>query len=324
MIANRKLIYMNLPLFHKLSFRIAFFIVTLFSIAIGFYAYIFITNETDQEKEEILSGGRTFAELSTPLFYQDYLTSSSRGFPTFEDLAEDRMKHNTDITQVSLIALNGKIIFDSSDFNTGAPIGRTERSTDRFVTDNETRQMIQKSTLSILTRTSNGSEEAEIIVPIIESGGSHLFSMRYVLSFRSLEMRMTEIYRQTLLVFIPFILFTAAAGILLAYSITHPILRLISATQELTKQNFTIRVPENTQDEIGILAKAFNQAATNLEEARKKIEGYNKTLETQVTDRTRELQKKVEELEDLNKLMIGRELKMTELKEEIEKLRQTK
>ena len=43
-------------------------------------------------------------------------------------------------------------------------------------------------------------------------------------------------------------------------------------------------------------------------------------LEVQVRERTKELQEKIEELERFNKLAVGRELKMVELKEEIKKL----
>ncbi len=59
--------------------------------------------------------------------------------------------------------------------------------------------------------------------------------------------------------------------------------------------------------------------------ARKKIEEklaeYTTKLEVEVAERTRELVDRVKELEKLNKTMVGRELKMVELKKEIETLR---
>jgi len=47
-------------------------------------------------------------------------------------------------------------------------------------------------------------------------------------------------------------------------------------------------------------------------------------LEEQVKERTKELQEKVEELERFHRLAVGRELKMIELKKEIEKLKKKK
>lgn len=57
-------------------------------------------------------------------------------------------------------------------------------------------------------------------------------------------------------------------------------------------------------------------------ELERKIAEYTKGLEFKVKERTIELTDRLEELESLNKTMVGRELKMVELKKEIEKLEQ--
>lgn len=53
----------------------------------------------------------------------------------------------------------------------------------------------------------------------------------------------------------------------------------------------------------------------------KDLEDAKVECEKQVVERTKELSEKVDELKKLNDLMIGRELKMKELKEEIENLK---
>lgn len=53
----------------------------------------------------------------------------------------------------------------------------------------------------------------------------------------------------------------------------------------------------------------------------KKLNAYTKELETKVAQRTGELADRIKELEALNKTMVGRELKMVELKKEIEELK---
>jgi len=52
-----------------------------------------------------------------------------------------------------------------------------------------------------------------------------------------------------------------------------------------------------------------------------KMKAYTKELTLEVAKRTEELEVRVKELERMNKMMIGRELKMVELKKEIESLR---
>ena len=48
----------------------------------------------------------------------------------------------------------------------------------------------------------------------------------------------------------------------------------------------------------------------------------SKNLEKQVKERTKELQGKVEEMERFNKLAVGRELKMIELKKGIKEIKE--
>ena len=52
-----------------------------------------------------------------------------------------------------------------------------------------------------------------------------------------------------------------------------------------------------------------------------KLTDYTKELEVKVANRTAELELRVKELERINKMMIGREIKMIQLKTEIKKLK---
>ena len=56
-------------------------------------------------------------------------------------------------------------------------------------------------------------------------------------------------------------------------------------------------------------------------ELREKLANYTKGLEVTIAKRTAELADRVKELESVNKSMVGRELKMVELKKEIEDLK---
>ena len=82
------------------------------------------------------------------------------------------------------------------------------------------------------------------------------------------------------------------------------------------------------KDEIGDLADSLNMMFRDLKKSKFEMEWYAKNLEVKIKARTNALemknaeQEKInEKLEHANKLMVGRELRMIELKKEIEKLK---
>lgn len=93
-----------------------------------------------------------------------------------------------------------------------------------------------------------------------------------------------------------------------------PIKKLTELVSNISSGNFSERIPVSSNDELGILAKSFNIMA-------EKLAFIYKNLESQVENRTKDVEEKLQELEEMNRVMIGRELKMTELKKEIAELK---
>jgi len=85
-----------------------------------------------------------------------------------------------------------------------------------------------------------------------------------------------------------------------------PLYDIKSGTQEIVKGNLDKRIDVKSRDEFENLADSFNIMAERLKE---NIEG----VEKKIKDRT-------EELENLNRYMVGREMKMIELKKQISDL----
>lgn len=65
------------------------------------------------------------------------------------------------------------------------------------------------------------------------------------------------------------------------------------------------------------LEKKVQSCDSELSKYKAEFEQNLKNLERDVNDKTKELEEKVSDLEKLNKFMVGRELKMIELKEQI-------
>jgi hypothetical protein len=88
------------------------------------------------------------------------------------------------------------------------------------------------------------------------------------------------------------------------------------------------RLKEGLEEKVRERTKELKEAKATLEvqiKARtKELRDLTGNLEKQVEEKTKELQVRVEELEKHHRVMVGRELKMIELKEEIERLKRGK
>jgi|CXWL01.1.fsa_nt_gi HAMP domain-containing protein len=111
---------------------------------------------------------------------------------------------------------------------------------------------------------------------------------------------------------------------LMLSTITNSILALTNAVSHVAGGDLSTRMKMTSEDEIGRLGSGFNQMVETISTQRQELEKRTLVLEETVTDKTKELETKLDELERLNKLMVGRELKMIELKKEITDLKQDK
>lgn len=131
---------------------------------------------------------------------------------------------------------------------------------------------------------------------------------------------------QTLIfVIIVSIISVIGINIFMNKKIVQPINELKKRTGEIAKGNLKNNIKvKKRDDEIGELYESFNTMNSDIKASRKDLEKFNKNLEKTVKDRTKELEDKNKELETFNKMTIGRELKMAELKKKIKDLENVK
>lgn len=115
-------------------------------------------------------------------------------------------------------------------------------------------------------------------------------------------------------------LFSALTILMIEFFLIARFERLTKEVSQINSQSnlATARVRRQGKDEIGMLAAKINIMLSELFEAHKTEEEALR-LKGQAGE---DLQKHLQETENMNKLMVGRELKMIELKDEIESLKQ--
>jgi two-component system, NtrC family, nitrogen regulation sensor histidine kinase NtrY len=114
--------------------------------------------------------------------------------------------------------------------------------------------------------------------------------------YEKVKQNLRALKRQMLLIlaFFTLLVFSAATWVALFLSkqVTIPIQALAEGTREISAGNFDYQVPEQAQDELGLLVRSFNSMTTQLRDSRAQIDEF-----------TRNLQQAVQELERRRQLM---------------------
>jgi signal transduction histidine kinase len=268
----------------KLAFKVGGLAVLLMVVVLGVFTFAFITMEKSEEKEGILENGQTFARFAADSIYDDYVQYYTQPLPEqferFKERINETLEANKDIEGFTLMSVNGRILFDSEELEEGKYSGPA-----RSIEDETTLNALKNDEMTIRTLPKDTEEhsDTEIIVPLIEPSGGHVLSMRYVLSYGTLETRLSEIYQRSATLALVMLVFVVAAALVFAQRLSRPIVRLKGVAEQIRGGNLTARATLKRKDEIGDLAIAINDMAD-------KLKGYYETLEAKVQDRTKELQ----------------------------------
>ena len=123
-----------------------------------------------------------------------------------------------------------------------------------------------------------------------------------------------KVYLANYLVFFLTLLVVIVIGLFSIYlesTIVKPLKALLADVVRVRNdKNFDARVRNEGVDEVYVLSMEINKMLDTL-----------KSASNILSDTNKELKEKTEELEKINKIMVGRELKMISLKKEIEKLK---
>ncbi len=319
---------------------IVYGVATVF-VSLAIFSSIFLISQRSELNEQIIDKGKIFSEFTAKSFYDDYISfythSSESNFLIFKNRSIERLDLNPDIVNIALLSVNGRVLFDSSEFESGRYSGEV-----RTVSEEGIDSYLRNENGAYRELKKNGTSYAEFYVPIKEVGGSHILVMRYTLSFDSFDEQMRDSFWRVGISFIIVFIIVLILSIPVYLSITKPIKRLSDLTRKVKGGDLSVKIdPKNAgKDEIGLLTEDFNAMIEQLRVARDKSDEDNKQLEKKLEEKVREveesksstdvelekykkelidLKEKNKELEKLNQFMVDRELKMVELKKRLDK-----
>ncbi|HXC47209.1 MAG TPA: ATP-binding protein [Candidatus Sulfotelmatobacter sp.] len=147
--------------------------------------------------------------------------------------------------------------------------------------------------------TLNGSEQGTLVAAY-RTGPDFVkrwtVIQQQISDYENLKQNLRALKKQMLLILFFFTLLVLSAAmwvaLFLAKQVTVPIQALAEGTREVSTGNFDFQVPEQVQDELGVLVRSFNTMTTQLRDSRSQIDEF-----------TRNLQQAVQELERRRQLM---------------------
>jgi signal transduction histidine kinase len=104
--------------------------------------------------------------------------------------------------------------------------------------------------------------------PLQDGEGKTLAELWAVRSFDEVEARVTALRHTMVIAWLVAMTLGLALSYLLARRIVRPVRALNRAAQEVSRENYSVRVPEDSHDELGVLSRTFNRMSSSIEEAR--------------------------------------------------------
>jgi len=155
---------------------------------------------------------------------------------------------------------------------------------------------------------------------------------------KELFLILAELKLRMIIVIVAMTLLSLLGSFLIAQNLIFPIKKIITGIKEVGSGNLDFKIEAKSNDELGESAKHFNEMINRLKKAKLAMEEARDTLEIKVSSKTKELEElvknmdstiknktkelrdRIDELERVHRLSVGRELKMIELKKEIQEL----
>lgn len=189
----------------------------------------------------------------------------------------------------------------------------------------------------------------EVYAPIrfgdLNNGVDAVIEVYFNMDFLNKETSVLNLYVYTISVLMFAFLF-----VVIMFTVGHfvkkPLSKFVKTAEDVSSGNLSARADIKINDEIGYLAGVFNSMMDGIEKTQKELELAKKSLtdvnvgleekvalrtaelkraneacEADVAAKTEELKKQVDELEKFREMSVGRELRMAEMKKEMDLLR---
>jgi signal transduction histidine kinase/DNA-binding response OmpR family regulator len=263
----------------SLKTRTALAIASVVVVTLVINAVYLIVRKNSELRGDIERETRTFAELTKERLAIGWEEDQDRAFSKFPEAVRETLRLNTDVERILIADVNGRVLFDSTELDELDP-RRQASPPDRWIPEPERLVAIQGSNTRVLpSRDSRGEPGFEIVAPYFKAWGVHKLSILYDVSYKSVRPKIWRLAFPIGALTLLSILASAVVAAALASRITRPVQELTEGAKDIAKGHFDRRLAvDSPEDELRILAEAFNHMTGRLKENVEQLEESNVKL----------------------------------------------
>lgn len=275
-------------------------------------AYMFLTVQTRQLNEMTLKSASRMSETIKKSIRFDMLENrKENAYRIMETIGEQE-----GIEKVRIYSSDGRIFFSTDSHEKGSMVDK--RAEACYACHSETRPLerLESPARSRVFLGEDGFRILGIINPIYNEPGCSgrechlppdsqkvLGVIDVTMSLAEADMGIASVRQKTIYLSLLSILSISTFVVLaLMVFVGRPVKELVLGTRKVAEGDLAYRIPITTGDEMGQLARSFNDMTENLGKANREITEWVRTLEHRVEDRTRELRETQSQLVHAEKL----------------------
>lgn len=246
------------------------------SIVILLLAATFLAMDRHQARsweDYLVSQSLSFSRLATPELLKRFRGSFPLDEPAEISGLYDFLGLNRDLMQFSLISANGRRLYDSVVLPAFAGVDLKG-----FVQESLTPRLGAGRTTLVTRDLGNGRRMLDLVEPAFGPTGEQLLSARYLISYDSVDARMREVRAHFALVGGAALLACLVLASVIARRMARPIEALTRGARALSRGELQTRIEPGSDDELGTLARAFNDMASNLAASQTELTSKNQAL----------------------------------------------
>ena len=239
-------------------------------------ASLFLINQSvNFQKQSLIARAENYAELATKPLGDAYNLYNNSGVFQLDRVFQNTLKQNNTVPRIQVISVDGEVLYDTNYMQSGmsAPTNFSEER----VIDPNLLKIIDGNIQTDIKDSNNNT--MEIISPYSDEFGGRPYSLRYFISYDSINASIMQAVRTTIIINIMLFIFTfIAVTLLINRSILTPLEKLTIFARAIGHGDFDYPLEIKSGDELERLAIDYRYMASNLKAEKAAILAEKDTL----------------------------------------------